>query len=216
MSSGGRSRSVDAKNTYVLLRHGQSKANVRGVIVSRPSIGVREEHGLTEKGREQAAAAGRRINELLKLSGQSPVVFTSDFSRAFETACIVSQCLERTAELRVDSRLRERNFGYLEGSPSSVYESVWANDSILGTDGFVASQRAAGADDVESVYSVRGRMLQVVSECNVFFANRLVLLVGHGDALQILETAFRGLRPWDHRSLAHLSNCEVRQVSSFA
>ena len=40
---------------FVLLRHGQSKANVAGVIVSAPANGVLEKYALSDKGKAEAA-----------------------------------------------------------------------------------------------------------------------------------------------------------------
>jgi len=40
------------KNTYILMRHGQSTANVQGVVSSDPAVGS-SIHGLSETGRLQ-------------------------------------------------------------------------------------------------------------------------------------------------------------------
>ncbi|CAG8549299.1 10589_t:CDS:2 [Acaulospora colombiana] len=106
------------KNHYILLRHGQSKANVAGVVVSKPENGCAPASltgfspgscddnggwGLTELGKEQAKNAARNILEYLltshRISGDTPEpsrepdlvlkIYTSPFSRALETASIV-------------------------------------------------------------------------------------------------------------------------------
>ena len=46
------------RNEYYALRHGWSKANEAGIIVSRIDSGARLEYGLHATGREQARAAG--------------------------------------------------------------------------------------------------------------------------------------------------------------
>ena len=40
----------------------------------------------------------------------------------------------------------------------------------------------------------------------------VVLLVSHGDCLQILQTAFAGVDVSAHRSLPHLETCELRRL----
>jgi broad specificity phosphatase PhoE len=40
----------------------------------------------------------------------------------------------------------------------------------------------------------------------------MVVLVSHGDVLQILQTAFEGLDPSKHRSIPHLPTAELRQL----
>ena len=42
---------------------------------------------------------------------------------------------------------------------------------------------------------------------------RIILLVSHGDTLQITLTAYAGIAPERHRSLEHLSNCDVRELT---
>jgi hypothetical protein len=41
-----------------------------------------------------------------------------------------------------------------------------------------------------------------------------VILVAHGDVLQILQTAFEGVDPREHRSLPHLPNAELRWLNA--
>merc|ERR1719414_343626 len=40
----------------------------------------------------------------------------------------------------------------------------------------------------------------------------MVVLVSHGDALQLLQTAFQGVSPSEHRSLPHLHPGELREL----
>lgn len=42
----------EMKNCYILLRHGESQANVQQIISSSPAIATKQ-HGLTLKGRDQ-------------------------------------------------------------------------------------------------------------------------------------------------------------------
>ena len=77
------------RNRYVGLRHGQSKANVQGIISSNPAIGT-VEHNLTDMGIQQANEAALDLLEDLKESNDSTdpfnnvVVISSDFTRAKE------------------------------------------------------------------------------------------------------------------------------------
>lgn len=75
-----------------LVRHGESKANVRGLVVSTMNEGVKEEHGLTERGQEQAKAAGQQLRTKADQAGidvTSILFLTSPFSRAKGTADLV-------------------------------------------------------------------------------------------------------------------------------
>lgn len=206
-------RQTDApkrENSFVLLRHGESKPNVRGIIVSLPSAGVEEQHGLTAKGKEQAVLAGQQLEELANTSGQKPLLVSSDFSRAYETASAALSQISDSSEVRVDTRLRERFFGRYEGQSSALYEEVWKQDEAMGSG--APHLEASGADGAESVYAVSARMSEVVKELDALFENRLITLVSHGDALQVLQTHFMKMPPWQHRRLQHLNNCELRPM----
>lgn len=144
------------------------------------------------------------------MSGQQLLLVSSDFSRAHETACAAASQISGTPEVRVDTRLRERFFGRYEGKSSAFYEEVWEQDAVLGSD--TPHLWAEGAEGAESVYVVSARMSQAVKELDALFDNRLVCLVSHGDALQVLQTFFMGIPPWQHRKLQHLENCELRAM----
>ena len=76
-------------NTFSVMRHGQSKANVAGIIVSCIESDLRGDYGLSELGRAQALEAAQAC----ELS-RDTVIFSSDFSRARQTAEIVRAHLD--------------------------------------------------------------------------------------------------------------------------
>ena len=94
-------------NRFSIMRHGQSKANARGIIVSRIENDRRGDYGLSELGRQQALAAARGCG----LPGNT-VICSSDFSRARQTAEIVRAHLG-APEVVIAEALRERCFGGL-------------------------------------------------------------------------------------------------------
>ena len=100
-------------NRFSIMRHGQSKANARGIIVSRIENDRRGDYGLSELGRQQALAAARGCG----LPGNT-VIYSSDFSRAWQTAEIVRAQLG-ALEIVIAEALRERRFGDWEGSATS-------------------------------------------------------------------------------------------------
>src|ERR1700685_2142697 len=110
-------------NRFSVMRHGQSKANVAGIIVSRIESDRRGDYGLSELGREQALAAaqGWRLP-------RDTVICSSDFSRARQTAEIVRTQLG-AAEVAIAEALRERDFGEWEGLATGNYARVWAADA---------------------------------------------------------------------------------------
>mmetsp|Transcript_20172 Transcript_20172/g.60161 ORF Transcript_20172/g.60161 Transcript_20172/m.60161 type:complete len:216 (+) Transcript_20172:252-899(+) len=188
------------RNEYVALRHGWSKANEAGVIVSRIEDGARAEYGLHDKGKKQAEEAAAAFSR--RVAGREVAIHASDFSRTLETAEIVAAAAG--AEVIPAPELRERDFGAFELGPNTAYDRVWARDAV----------DADHTDDgVESVTSVLLRTASLVRGCEEALADRVVLLVSHGDALQILQTAFAGAEPSAHRSLPHLETCELRDLA---
>ena len=110
-------------NRYFGMRHGESKANVAGLIVSRIETDRSGDYGLSERGRRQAAAAARDCG----LTAET-MICSSDFARAWETAQIVRERLG-AAQVVAAAALRERCFGDLDGTPAAGYARVWAADA---------------------------------------------------------------------------------------
>ncbi|MBO0776261.1 MAG: histidine phosphatase family protein, partial [Actinobacteria bacterium] len=65
-------------------------------------------------------------------------------------------------------------------------------------------------NDVEPVTAVLDRTTAFVAALEREHRGRDILLVSHGDALQILQAGFAGVDPARHRSLPHLRTAEIR------
>ena len=91
----------------VLLRHGESTANAEDL------FGGQLDYPLTDRGRMQAAHAGR----LIRAAGLLPAaVHTSTLSRSVQTAArTLAAAGAAHARIRHDSRLDERHYGRLQG-----------------------------------------------------------------------------------------------------
>ena len=90
------------KTTLLIIRHGETVWNAEHRF---------QGHGdspLTESGRNQVAALGRRMRKM-----EFESLICSDLGRTQETASIIVDYTGHAVEL--DSRLRERNYGVLEG-----------------------------------------------------------------------------------------------------
>ncbi|MBK6289612.1 MAG: histidine phosphatase family protein [Gammaproteobacteria bacterium] len=174
---------------YYALRHGQSLANEQGLIVSDPERGATA-YGLTARGREQVcasiAACGSLDRELRILS--SPLL------RARESARLAQRLIGCAAPI-VDARLRERGFGTLEGGSDACYAEIWAHDAL---------DASSAPHGVESAQAVRTRVLELLCELERQPAGPTILLVAHGDTIQILWTVFAGLGAGEHRRRAAL------------
>lgn len=202
------------RHSYYMLRHGESLANVAGVISSDPEVAI-VKHGLSDEGRAQASRAATQFAALAQ--EQPTAIVSSDFLRARETAEIVAARLRqspRTAPFHLekvvlDARLRERSFGEFDGRSVEHYARVWEEDVADGTHSLFG---------VESVGSVAQRTTDLINELEATLPPTaraqpwLVLLVAHGDVLQILQAKALALEPRLHRSIAHLGTAELRKV----
>ncbi len=186
------------KNSYLIMRHGESDANVKGLIVSDPSIGCAS-FGLTQQGSQQVIASA------LAYTGEAITqIICSDFLRTRQTAQLIAETLNLLLPQQ-DTGLRERFFGSWEGLSAEHYQGIWQRDQMT----------VQCADDgVESPEAVLQRGITVLDRLEQQYQNDVVLLVSHGDILQILRTRFVGKPPQQHRSLPHHETAEIRCLVS--
>lgn len=191
------------KNHYFLLRHGESTPNIRGVILSRLEEGKKDEYTLTKNGEEQIRRSVQEAKERGSLK-EDTIIFSSPFSRCKRTAEIAREVLATSTEIIFDDRLRERWFGDWEGTGNANYQKVW-DDDISDPDHKHAN--------VESTTEVMARVSHLIHDLEERYAGKNILVVSHGDALQILQTFFENKPSASHRSLPHLKVAEVRRVN---
>ncbi len=188
------------KNRYFLARHGKSLANEQGIILSDPREGTTG-FGLTGEGREQvrASAAAAKAQGILD---ERAFIVSSDFTRARETADIIADVLG-VPSVTLSEKLRERHFGDWEKRDDRHYQDVWDRDR---------HDPSHTEEGVESVDAVRARTTGLIRELESEHAGEVIVLVSHGDALQILQTAFENVPGSAHRSLRHLDTAEIRKA----
>ena len=139
----------ELKNTYYLLRHGQSWGNVEGVISSARSLATSEKHGLTQLGYEQGRGASDDLLKLIERNKKESdgdrkkklFFISSPFSRARQTAmaCLEGLQTENNQNivkdlnldiqegLTIEHGLMERYFGRLDDAAIHTYVSSGFN-----------------------------------------------------------------------------------------
>lgn len=183
-------------NTYFLMRHGHSRANEEGIIISNPSIGTIQ-YGLTEQGKKQVSSASGKF-----LETENIIIYCSDFLRGRETAEILQKSL-KVQDINFTPLLRERYFGFYDGLDDNQYQLVWEKDKL---------NENNKHNSVESPRLVSNRVESLISDLENKHAKMNIILISHGDCLQILQTVFDNISPANHRSLNHLQVAEIRKM----
>ncbi|GBG60624.1 hypothetical protein CBR_g8644 [Chara braunii] len=182
-------RSGILRNRYWILRHGRSIPNEKGVVVSSLENGVRPENGLAPVGIEQAKEAGKKFIKELKEEGLGEAdwankvhIVSSPFSRTLDTSTAVMQVFPVKVKFEVIPELRERYFGPAMElqSADKWYPVVWQVDR---------ADYCRGPEGGESVVDVAIRMAGVVARLEKELKGCAILLVSHGDPLQIIQAA---------------------------
>jgi len=176
--------------TLFLARHGETEWNRVGRWQGNTDI------PLSEVGRAQARQLAERLRDR-----NVTEIFSSDLSRARETAEIVAEALGVT-RLRLDPRLRERGFGCFEGLTREECEErhaeVWAS--------YLADRRTVppGAEPQAQVVARVVAALTAVAESDL---TGHVLVVSHGAAIRSFVHTITGIAP------APLANTALFAVS---
>lgn len=166
-------------NRYFFLRHGQSQAQVQGIIVSQPENGING-YGLTEEGRRQVESSVKesQLNEQV-------VIYSSPFARAKESAEI-AQLILKAKPIKTDPRLGERSFGDLEMKADIHYKQVW---------GYDRGEAILSHNGVEELTDVIERTTSLISDLEHRYSNQTILLVSHADVILAMMAAFAGRTP---------------------
>jgi len=187
----------DLHNQYLVLRHGTSEANLKGIIVSCPENGL-DKWGLSAAGRQEVSASVEKAVMEGVLDRQSSLR-SSDFLRARESSQIAMQKMH-ICQMKIDAALRERNFGDFELQSNTHYQEVWAED---------LRNPKHTKWGVESATAVVERLV-MLRRLEKSHQDKKILLVSHGDTLQLLQCVFEGQSIKHHRDLPHLEVGEVR------
>ena len=154
--------------------------------------------------------AGKKLEAILTDSGSTDdltekiVVITSDFKRTFETAQFIHSHFKVKAPLRTDILLRERGLGEFHLRPWQEAYSV-----LLEQDRINPTQSVSGCETVSEMVVRVTRVLKTIEE---EYTDKIVVLVSHGDPLQVLWAICNGVPPnerYDH--LKNFRNCDIRE-----
>ncbi|NP_001131411.2 uncharacterized protein LOC100192740 isoform 1 [Zea mays] len=208
-ASGSSSSPAVLRNKYWVLRHGRSVPNERGLIVSSLENGTKPEFGLAPQGVEQARAAGEKFRKELDEIGVpvgSVKIRYSPFSRTTETARVVAGVLGIPFEApscEAVLGLRERYFGpSYELLSHDKYADIWSVDE---------AHPCMAPEGGESVADVASRFSAVLLSAETQFHGSAILIVSHGDPLQIFQAVLSGAKE-NMSFLDDLTNLKVKDT----
>ncbi len=193
--------------TLLLVRHGESEGNVRGLIQ-----GQRDEP-LTDHGRRQAAAVAER----LRADGGADRLVASPLARAFATAEAIGEAVGLA--VTTDDRLMEYDFGEISGltvteARERYPDWTWLSDRsgpmrspVPGEEGLAAFD-ARVAEAVAELMAFDGRTIAVVHGGVVASALNVAMRM-HGAA----EAAGRRVRfPMKNCGISELDQDEAGRL----
>lgn len=161
----------------VLIRHCETDWNIANRMQGQTDT------ALNDNGRQQALDLCDQLEPL----GFSRI-FSSDLKRAVQTAQIIS--LRLGAPVRTDVRLRECNFGQLEGMTFSQVAAKYPHPHLYPAKAeFYTSEKEPydfTAFGGESKADVLKRHLEFIAELKNNHAAETILAIGHGTGLNTL------------------------------
>lgn len=154
----------------IVVRHAETYGNLEGRFCGH------SETELTPKGIQQAQALG------LRLKGETfDAAYSSDLSRAIDTARHAIEHHTAPLEPKTDRDLREMHYGEWEGLPAT---EIGARQADLLRDFFM--MRLAGAPGGETIEEVRERTAGAVRRVVDEHQGGRVLVVSHGNAIMAM------------------------------
>lgn len=161
-------------NKLFLVRHAEAGHNVNGTLDSKIDS---QKYPLTKKGEEQAEALAKSLKQK-----KIDFIFSSPLLRTRQTAEIISKKLG--VEVVVEHGLREWGAGEFEGKTIEEFYRTFSTQESY----------AEKADyGVETGRQMRERLGSFLDEINSKYKNKNIIVVSHGDPLQILYGITQGM-----------------------
>ena len=152
-----------------LIRHGESQWNTLKKIQGQKDI------PLTNKGREQAALAGKKLSEM-----NIDVIYSSDLKRASETANIIGKIIG--IEPIYNKNLREINFGIWEGLSNDSMNHKYREEVYL----WRKEPEKLNIQGAENLYQVQKRTMNFLNPILTNEKDENILIVSHGVTLKTI------------------------------
>lgn len=195
-----------SRNTYFLMRHGESERNLVDVFNSWPEP---TKYPLTAKGRKQAEDAAKKLKRK-----KIDFIVSSDFRRTKETAGILARALG--VKVLYDKRLRDSDTGKLNGKKEhEFFRTSWNKPGETPAQHYLRrfDEPLPGGEDWADI---QARMVGFLDDMEKKYRGKTILAVSHESPLTLLETTLQGMSREEivaSRMKKTIGTGEVRGVS---
>lgn len=185
-----------------LVRHGQTRQHREKMFIGRYDV------PLSDEGMKQMI---RTAKEIARLRPETEVIYTSDLTRAVQSAEILSRQFRSDRQLpmrlELSRRLREISLGPWDGRPvREIREKYPEQYARRGQDIFTFKT----GNGAENFYDMQYRAVKELRRILKEDDNRDVVIVSHSGVIRALENNLRGIRVDD--SWESLSKGDFRVV----
>jgi isoleucyl-tRNA synthetase len=167
-------------NKLFLVRHGEAESNTKDILNS--DLG-QNHFSLTKNGKERVEKTAKELN-----GEKIDLIFSSPFLRTKQTAEIIAGKLG--LEVVIDERLREFGFGEFNGKSINDFWKIFPNWPK-------ESDEQRKKFGVETEAEARERITSFLKEINEKYKNKNIIVVSHGDPIQIFYSITQGVNRAD-------------------
>ena len=181
-------------NLLLFLRHGEAEVNVLDAKAKRDGVtlkiaekGAFDQSLLTNQGVKQSVETGIFLAQLFP---RLDVIYCSPLQRTRETADDVALALRYSVKIVLEDRLRELDFGDLDGLTKRGIEQYFPGEVQKRQEIGKYRYRFPGGESYEDVYQ---RVSAAVKDIRERDAGKNVLLVGHEVVGMVLRKDIEGI-----------------------
>lgn len=171
------------KNTYFVLRHGQTFYQISEDKLVYPWP-EKEPILLTKEGEKQIEKAAKRLKKV-----KIDFIYASDANRTRHSAGIIKKNLSSRKKIVFDKRLRDINLGVFGGKPREKFFDKFPKFS----EKLFYSKPRCG----DSWTDCQKRLEDFLREIDKKHKNKNILIISHGDPLWLLEGLVKGINNKD-------------------
>lgn len=184
-----------------LIRHGQSEWNILSKVQGQ------KDANLTNIGREQARKLGKRL-----IDENIDIIFSSDLSRALETAEIISSMINKPV---VESKeIQEINFGPWEGLTLAEIQKKYKEEYLI----WMKKPDKFKLEGTETLDNLKNRVMKYVEKVLIENKDKNIAIVSHNATLKIIILNLLGMGNAFYKNISlnnvSLSIIECRQYNN--